>query len=419
MKSLIQFITDFLKNKGLLVFSSFIVEKLVMLINTIFVVKMITQDQFGRVTLIASVLTFFAPLSGFGTFSMLIKFGSEQQSIKDKLALSQEIFRKGFKNQLILALGFILIASLYSLKFEHLTLIIVLYAVRLIGIFMQSHLTITFRIQGQNEKFALVNIVVNTIGLMITFILTYFFGVTGYMISLATSPFISLFFYTKELIQFTKQNLQNLNWKKMWRYGWMESVAYFSSELLFSIDIAMIAFFMTDNDISLYKVAIILPLNLLFIPSMLFQTDMPRIIQNSTNKTFLKQYILNYYRIFIPIGIIILVGSYFLKERIITLFFNDTYIIGSKTFFIATLSVVTSMLSRVIFINLNSAVGRANWNIHISILSIILLLLLDIFLVPKYGIEGAAIGMMLTFAIIGIYSIYQFKQYLNTLKHDE
>ncbi|MBS7332955.1 MAG: oligosaccharide flippase family protein [Weeksellaceae bacterium] len=419
MNSLINFLKDFFKNKGLFVFSAFIVEKLVMLINTIFIVKMISQEEFGRVTLIASVLAFFIPLSGFGTFSVLLKFGSEQKTEEDKLRLSQEIFRKGLRNQLILAVGFIIIANLYALKFDQLGWIIAMFAIRLIGIFLQSHLTIFFRIDGQNQKFATVNMLVNIVGLFFTFILTHYYGVIGYMISLAISPFISLFFYTKNLFLLTRNTVQTLDWKKMWRYGWVESVAYFASELLFSIDIAMIALFMTDKDISLYKVAIILPLNLLFIPSMLFQTDMPRIIQNSTNKQFLKQYIFNYYRLFIPLSIIILVGSFFLKEWLIKLFFNSDYSGGNITFFIATLAVVAAMLTRVIFINLNSAIGKANWNIRISILSIILLVIFDLLLIPKYGIEGAATGLMLTFTTIGLYSAYLFKTYLNALKTNE
>lgn len=419
MNSFVNFLKDFFKNRGLIVFSAFIIEKLVMLINTIFIVKMISQEEFGRVTLIASVLAFFVPLSGFGTFSMLMKFGSEQKSEVDKLRLSQEIFRKGLRNQFILALGFILISSIYTLKFEHLTWIIAMYAVRLIGVFLQAHLTITHRINGKNEKFATINIIVNIVGLIGTFILTYFFGVIGYVISLAIAPFISLFFYNKSIVEKSIQTIQNLDWKKMWRYGWMESIAYFSSELLFSIDIAMIALFMTDKDISLYKVAIILPLNLIFIPSMLFQTDMPRIIQNSKNKAFLKQYILNYYRLFIPLSIVIITGSYFLKDWLIKLFFNETYLQGSKVFFISTLAVVATMLTRVVFINLNSAIGQANWNVRISIISIIFLIIFDLIFIPKYGIEGAAIGMMLTFTLIGIYSAYLFLNYLNTLKSNE
>lgn len=419
MNSFINFLKDFFRNRGLIVFSAFIIEKLVMLINTIFIVKMISQEEFGRVTLIASVLAFFVPLSGFGTFSMLLKFGSEQKSEEDKLQLSQEIFRKGLRNQFILALGFILISSIYTLKFEHLTWIIAMYAVRLIGVFLQAHLTITHRINGKNEKFATINIIVNILGLIGTFILTYFFGVIGYVISLAIAPFISLFFYNKSIVEKSIQTIQNLDWKKMWRYGWMESIAYFSSELLFSIDIAMIALFMTDKDISLYKVAIILPLNLIFIPSMLFQTDMPRIIQNSKNKAFLKQYILNYYRLFIPLSIVIITGSYFLKDWLIKLFFNETYLQGSKVFFISTLAVVATILTRVVFINLNSAIGQANWNVRISIISIIFLIIFDLIFIPKYGIEGAAIGMMLTFTLIGIYSAYLFFNYLNTLKSNE
>lgn len=58
MKDFYKFIKQFLQNHGLNVFISIFLSKFTMLINTIFIVKMINQAEFGRITLIASVLSF-------------------------------------------------------------------------------------------------------------------------------------------------------------------------------------------------------------------------------------------------------------------------------------------------------------------------------------------------------------------------
>lgn len=415
MKDLIKFIQSFLQNNGFYVFLSFLIEKLVMLINIIFIVKMIPQDEFGRITLIASIVAFMSPWSGFGSLQVLMKFGAGENDEQIKQDLSRKLLRNGMVYQFLLSLIFIAVANIYTLKFEQLEWIILLFAIRLFGMFFQSHLTIDYRINGKNKKFAFLNIFINCIGLLLTFILTIYYGAIGYMVSLAIAPFLSLFFYSKNIIQKAVNQITSMNWKAMWRYGRMESLAYFASELLFSIDIAMIALFMLDKDIALYKVAIILPMNLLFLPTILFQTDFPRIIQNCHDKNFLKFYIKNYYKIFIPLGVIIVFGSYFLKDWLIKLFFNQTYLLGDKVFFIVTIAVVLGMLFRILYINLNSTIGRSDWNVRVSILSIISLVIFDAFLIPSYGIEGAAFGMLFTFVISGLYACYLFRKYLKSI----
>ena len=148
MKDLIKFLQNFLKNDGFFVFSAFMIEKLVMLVNTIFIVKMIPQDEFGRITLIASVLAFISPWSGFGSLQVLMKFGSAEQNDVKRKELSQKLFRNGIVYQLFLCVGFIIIANLYAIKFDDLKWIILLFSIRLFGMFLQSHLTIDYRING-------------------------------------------------------------------------------------------------------------------------------------------------------------------------------------------------------------------------------------------------------------------------------
>ena len=415
MKDLIKFLQNFLKNDGFFVFSAFMIEKLVMLVNTIFIVKMIPQDEFGRITLIASVLAFMSPWSGFGSLQVLMKFGSAEQNDVKRKELSQKLFRNGIVYQFFLCVGFIIIANLYAIKFDDLKWIILLFSIRLFGMFLQSHLTIDYRINGFNKKFALLNIFVNCLGLIFTFFLTIYFGAIGYMVSLAIAPFICLFFFSKNVLQQSINDLSEMNWKMMWKYGRMESFAYFASELLFSIDIAMIAIFMADKDIALYKVAIILPMNLLFLPTILFQTDFPRIVQNADNKAFLKFYIYNYLKLFIPLGMIILIGSYFLKDWLLTLFFNQDYLAGNSVFFIATITVVFAMLFRVLFLNLFSAVGLFNYNVRISIISIITLIIADAIFIPIYKLNGAAFGFLIMFIVSGFYAGFLFRNYLKGL----
>ncbi|MEG0697773.1 lipopolysaccharide biosynthesis protein [Algoriella sp.] len=414
MKEFYTFIKQFLQNNGLNVFISIFLSKFAMLINTIFIVKMIDQEEFGRITLIASVLSFFTPWNGIGSLQMFMKYGSELDSVDDKNQLGQHLFWKGLMNQLIVSVLFVCVCFIYTLKFEHLFWIIFFFTIRLFGYYFLTHITIDFRIKGNNKKFAEINNITNVVGLIITFVLTYFYGALGYVISLAIGPFLS-FIYLKTY-HFQQSILtKKYDFKAMWSYGRLESFAYFSSELLFAIDIAMIAYFMTEKDIALYKVAILLPLNLIFLPTILIQTDFPKLIKHSKDKNYLKFYLKNYYRIFIPIGCAILIGSYFLKEFILQLFFSKVYIKGDEIFFISACAVVLALWFRVLYLNLFSVIGYAKWNSIISALSIVVLIISDMLLIPKYHLEGAAVGLAITFTFSGILAFFVFYSYLRKL----
>ena len=414
MKDFYKFIKQFLQNNGLNVFISIFLSKFTMLINTIFIVKMINQAEFGRITLIASVLSFFTPWNGIGSLQMFMKYGSELENEVDKNQLGQHLFWKGLVNQLIVSFLFVCVCLIYTIKFDHLFWIIFFFTIRLFGYYFLSHIIIDFRIKGNNKKFAEINNITNIVGLIITFALTYFYGALGYVISLAIGPFIS-FIYLKSY-HFQQSILEKkYDFNAMWNYGRLESFAYFASELLFAIDIAMIAYFMTENDIALYKVAILLPLNLIFLPTILIQTDFPKLVQHAKDKNYLKFYIKNYYRIFIPIGIIILLVSFFLKDFILQLFFSKAYIKGDFIFFISSCAVVLALWFRVLYLNLFSVIGYAKWNSIISVLSIVVLVISDILLIPKYQLEGAAISLAFTYLFSGFFAILVFFNYLKKL----
>ena len=191
MKDFYKFIKQFLQNNGLNVFISIFLSKFTMLINTIFIVKMINQAEFGRITLIASVLSFFTPWNGIGSLQMFMKYGSELENEVDKNQLGQHLFWKGLVNQLIVSVLFVCVCLIYTIKFDHLFWIIFFFTIRLFGYYFLSHIIIDFRIKGNNKKFAEINNITNIVGLIITFALTYFYGALGYVISLAIGAFIS------------------------------------------------------------------------------------------------------------------------------------------------------------------------------------------------------------------------------------
>ncbi|GEM50882.1 hypothetical protein EB1_06720 [Empedobacter brevis NBRC 14943 = ATCC 43319] len=412
VNDLIVFLKDFYKNKGHMVFSSIMIEKIIALINMIFVVRMISDEDYGSITLIASIFGVFITLNGFGTIQGLMRYGSLLESTQEKNNLSSYIFRLGLQKQLLLTFLFCFVALFYEFKYQTIWMVICFFAGRMLGSYFYSFIQSYYRIHGMNEKFSFISIVINSLGLVVSILLTFFYGKYGYLFGLAITPWFCLFYYKKEILRSMNSTFQNFNLREFWNYSMNSSITYFFSELLFMIDIFMIGLLLNETAVANYKVAIILPMNLMFIPMIFIQTDLPKIISNSKNKSYLKFYISNYYKLFIPISIVIIVLGFLLKDVALPFVFGEEYQGNGWIFFIILFAVCCNMCFRNLYGNLLSAVGLAGKNSIVSIASIILMTGLSILLIPKLNTLGAAISLAITFVTMGIVSSIIFRRYL-------
>lgn len=415
MNDLKKFITDFIQNKGLLVFLSILVEKAVALVNTIVVVRLITDKDYGTITIIASIFAVFITLSGFGSVQGFMRYGALEKSKEAKDKLANYIFIQGFKRHLFLVMLFFSVAFFYELKYPSIWIVILFFGIRMIGSYFYSFILSYYRIHGKNNLFSIISIKINGIGLLITFLLTYFFGTYGYLTALALIPWLSLFYIDRNRFQRAIYKPLNVDLKSFWNYSFNSSITYFLSEMLFILDVFLIGFWLNESAVANYKVAIILPMNLMFIPMIFMQTDYPKLVENSFNKVYIKFYIRNYYKIFIPLSLCMLVGGFFLKDWILPFVFGQQYQGNGMIFFLILLAVATNMCFRNLYGNLLSAVGQAKKNTIVSFTSIVFMLALSFILIPIYGIRGAAIALTITFISTGVLSSIFFYNYLRKL----
>mgnify|MGYP000402641046 CR=1 FL=1 len=108
MSSLKEFTKNYFKNNGQYVFMSLLIAKICGFVSSIAIVRLITQKEFGTVTIVASVFAIFAAFNGFGSAQGLLRFGSLTEDGNEKQKLSDHFFYQGFIYQLILTLIFLI-----------------------------------------------------------------------------------------------------------------------------------------------------------------------------------------------------------------------------------------------------------------------------------------------------------------------
>ena len=415
MKSLSEFLRNFFQNKGQHVFLSLLIAKICAFLGSLFIIRILPESDFGTISIVASVFAIFTPFSGFGSHQSLLRFGSLNDNVSEKRSLSNFLMVKGLGYQILLSVLFLLVSIFYVSRYEYIFYIFIFFAIRLIGFYFFNYIQSELRIFGNNREFASVNNVVNISGVLLLLILSYFFGLKGYLIAIAFTPFISLLWFKKENLKPITENF-SFNKKEIWNYGFHASGTALLSDALFSADVLLLSFLMNETAVANYKVAILIPANITFLALTFMQSDFPMLAKNYQDRNFLWNYIKNYYKIFIPISALIFLIGVIFKSEILHLFFSAKYSDNSMVFMILLGGFCLNMLFRNLYGNLLSAVGKMKINTLISALTLILIFGFSFLFVPKFGIDGMGISLSLTLLLNGLLLMFSFLYYLKNLK---
>ena len=412
MGGLKEFLSRFFSNKGHHVFFSFLIAKICGFLGSLVIIRLLPENEYGILSIVMSVCAIFLPFSGFGSNQILLRYGAISEK-ENKQNLSSYLFFKGIFNEIILIVIFVGISLFYAPKYENIIIIFLFFGIRLMGFYLSNHIQTYYRISGKNDVFAKVSNAINIGGFILLLVLTYLFKFYGYLLAIALIPYLSLFWLKKEM--FSAKRIVYDNKKEIWRFGIFTAATSVISETLFSLDVMLLGFLMNENAVANYKVAILLPSNITVLAISFMQSDYPLLSKNYQNKNFLKSYIKNYYKIFIPICILILGFFYFFKDLLLKVFFGTNYSDNSNLMMILLLGFTFGMLSRNLFGNLLPAVGKIEVNTWVSILSLIILSVTAYFLVNTFGILGMGISLSLVLIWEGLAYLTFFGNYLKKL----
>lgn len=414
MKSLKNFLMQFFNNQGQFVFLSLLLGKITAFLGSWLIIRLLPVSDFGLLTIVASAFAVFSTFNGLGSQQSLLRFGSISDEKDEKAALSSYLFRQGFFYQIFISIAFLACSVFFLNKFEDILLVFFFFTIRLIGFYFFSYVQSYFRINGENKTFSKVNNIVNISGLFLLLLLTYNFGFTGYLFSIAVTPFISLFWINKIPSKDPKLKF-SFTKKELLDYGLFASGTALLSDLLFSADVLLLGFLLNEDAVANYKVAILIPANITFLSLVFMQTDFPKLARNFKNKLFLRDYIFNYYKIFLPVCFIIVVVGFYFSKDVLKLIFGSKYENNGLIFSILVSAFAFNMLSRNLFGNLLSAVGKIKVNTVVSLFSLLILIICSLILVPEMMVLGMAISISVAMIFSGVFFALLFFLYYRKL----
>ncbi len=378
---------------------------------------MIPNKELGVVLFAYSIIAFLVPFGGLGLHQSLVRYGALLETDEDKNNLFIYVLKKGTIATFFIISVIIVFGYVFPFKFENTRNYLTLLSFVLIPLFILSTIQIQFRLKHNNKRFSETDITYNLILVIAVLVFSYLFQEKGYIFAIIIAPTLtSLLFFKKLNINFSITKKLKIIDFSFWRYGFYSGITSVVTNLLLIIDILLIGHLMENSEmVTAYKYVSLIPISLLFISKAFITTDFVFFTEKIKNKEYIFNYIKSYMSLFFLISIIICGFSFFFSKEILTIFSED-FAIYSESFLILIFGISGILIFRGLFGNLLCSIGKIEINSYIMVIALVLNVISNFYLIPIYGIKGAAITSALLMWFTGIFSciwfLYLYKKML-------
>lgn len=419
MSDLKDYIYDFLGRSGAYVLLATVISRVLSFTTSLVTIKLIPNKELGEVLYAWNIILFLFPFIGLGLHQSYIRYGALLKSISNKNILFDYVIKKGIIICFWLTILVNLLGIAFPFNFKYTGTYICFMSLLFIPNFLIEMVKAKFRLNFENKSYAIIDIKLNILLVLLVSLFSYFFKEIGYIIALISAPTIVLLFHLDSFLNIRLRNRPPypLIDHNFWKFGIFTSLSNVVTTLLFSIDILSIGYFMELSEkITAFKYITLIPYSLFFLPRVFMATDFVSVTENIENKKYVCNYIINYIQLFsiisiVFLGIVAYFGSYILA------FFDTSFIIYRETLFIISFGAAGVLILRGLFGNLLSSIGKATSNYLILMTAIFINIVSNYLLIPKLGIKGAAITSAILLWLTGLAScfafFYHYKKYTN------
>ncbi len=390
------------------VFLSSLITKVSAAALSVIVLRFLTVEEFGVLTLYKNVFIFFAPMIGVGLSISFLRLAPKIESNQQKqLFLLSSMIVGTIFSTLTFFLFYLIARNILDGNFDQ---TIFFTAFVLAVLFFNYDLLINyFRVNHRNDAFSKLNIVLTIIVFAIVIPTVYFERTAhsffkGQIVALIIIILFFLFAYWRTLVTVLKV-FKLRNFIINIRYGIYVSIGACISQLMLSADNLMLAHLGTSMaSLGVYGACSLIFTSLLFLPAILMVTDFVHI--SGLQRNSLISYLIGYWKmcsiiiicLLVPLGIF---SSFFLEN-----IFGKEYRSGSLSLSILMIGAIFSFLFRIPAGNILNALGYAKFNLLISIPALVLFILISLYTIPQYGIAGAAFSTTFTISLTSLVSFY-------------
>ena len=377
----------------------------------------LTQVEFGLFYAILTFISIFLMLRNFGMYHSLVKFIPEY-IVKKQYGRIKSALSFVFLSQTLFSIIFISILWYFSLFLTEFYFKDpnALWVLRILSFYFFT--SIFFKLMGaylrgfqNNFVAALIEPVKNLFMLLTVISLSYFgFGIFSAVWAYVGAGLVifALFFYsaikTHNLFKEKMSDFKNVS-KKIFTFGIPVFSVGVGGKFISYFDTLMLTYFGTLEQVGVYN--IILPTALLFmiVVSSVASVFMPMVSELWTRKNYekVRKSMQLAYRYIFLFGLPFLLSFVIFSDVIIRLMFGKAYLIGNIAFKILLVGIIFNFL-----LEINKSylvgIGRPKNVFSIVLFGSLMNIVLNLILIPKFNILGAAVATSVSYLLMSIYS---------------
>ena len=419
MTQIKEYINGFINRSGSYVIFSTMAARVLSFLGSWIALQLIEAKELGVILFAYGIVQFIIPIGGFGLHQSLIRYGALLKSEDEKQQLFSYVLKKGIVASIAIILVLVGIWYFIPFQFDKTYGYFSILSLSILTVFILEIIKIQFRLQHKNRLYAITEFWYNIILTGLIFGLSYLFQGMGYIIALIVSPVLTALFFIKKLNVklHIKNNLKITN-LSFWKYGFFGGLSSVVTQLLILIDIILIGYLIDDPvAVTNYRYISIIPFSLLFLPRVFITTDFVTFTEKIHQKDYINRYIKNYMLFFGVVSILLLLFSYFFAEQILYIF-GVEYMNYADSFLILIMGIVGIYIFRGLFGNLLSSIGKIELNYYIISIAIVINVISNYYLIPLYGIKGAAITSAILMWFTGILSWLSFLYFFRKNRYE-
>jgi len=414
-----EYINGFINRSGSYVLFSTMAARVLSFLGSWIALQLIEAKELGVILFAYGIVQFIIPIGGFGLHQSLIRYGALLKSEDEKQQLFSYVLKKGIVASIAIILVLVGIGYFIPFQFDKTYGYFSILSLSILTVFILEIIKIQFRLQHKNSLYAITEFWYNIILTGLIFGFSYLFQGMGYIIALIVSPVLTALFFIKKLNVklHIKNNLKITN-LSFWKYGFFGGLSSVVTQLLILIDIILIGYLIDDPvAVTNYRYISIIPFSLLFLPRVFITTDFVTFTEKIHQKDYINRYIKNYMLFFGVVSILLLLFSYFFAEQILYIF-GVEYMDYADSFLILIMGIVGIYIFRGLFGNLLSSIGKIELNYYIISIAIVINVISNYYLIPLYGIKGAAITSAILMWFTGILSWLSFLYFFRKNRYE-
>lgn len=376
-------------------------------------------EAFGQYSFALSFVGFFVVFTSFGFTNLLIRDVAKDKSLTGRYVNNILSIKIVFSAIALIILFFI---SLFIGKSESLLIVIYVFGIHLIVTGFSEILRSVFHAYELMEFDSITKIVEK--GLWAVLLLLVIFNNLSLLnVALATlfSAILGLgitYLFVKARISSIRLEFDFKLWKKIIIAATPFALTGVFALINFRIDQVMLSFITNDVQVGIYSAAYKIIDILATVPGLLLTALYPvfSVLYHKNRRMFSRSFELSL-RYVIILAIPVTIGVYLLSSNIIGLVYGPEYSGSVEVLKILIFISFFTFINTPLFVVLN-AVGKQKVTMINTAFTAIVNVVMNLMLIPKYGIYGAAFSTIIseiTFLILSYYQLRKMKVKLNLL----